>query len=194
MRKTVLAVMALLVPALLSGCAALGFDMSMTPNPESSSSAGGPVSDAGWIVGAPGSPTPSPTPTTGKGKYAGASLPPVQFLPMDNGSCPKSYTAEPVLIPMTITPGKGSLSVSWPRQYRSNYRITAVPQPLVSGKQADPVWQDVAPAGGCTVTATITGLTKGTPYVVWLDAPNTGYWKDGTRHTYAGESGVVYSN
>ena len=49
------------------------------------------------------------------------------------------------------------------------------------------------PAGaGCTVTATITGLKAGTPYVVWLDAPNTGYERDGTRHPYSGRSGVVY--
>lgn len=191
MRKTVLAVVGLLVPVLLSGCAALGFDMSMAPNPESSASAGGPVSDAGWIVGATGSPTPSPTPTLGNGKYPGASLPPVSFPPVDS-SCPMTWTPEPVLIPMTITPGKGSLAVSWPRQYASNYRITAVPQPLRSGKQPDPVWQDVAPADGCTVTATISGLASGTAYVVWLDAPNTGHWRDGARHTYAGESGVVY--
>jgi hypothetical protein len=191
MRKTVLGVVALLVPVLLSGCAALGFDVSMTPGAEPSASAGGPVSDAGWIVGETGKATPSPTPTQGNGKYAGASLPPVAFLPIDP-SCPMTWTAEPVLIAMTITPGAGSLSVSWPRQYSSGYRITAVPQPLVSGKQPDPVWQDVAPTGACTVTATISGLTSGTPYVVWLDAPGTGYWKDGTRHTYAGESGVVY--
>jgi hypothetical protein len=191
MRKTVLGVLALLVPALLSGCAALGFDMSMHPNPESSATTGGPVSDAGWIVGANGSPTPSPKPTLGKGPRAGASLPPVQFLPADP-SCSYAWVAEPVLIPMTITPGKGSLTVSWPQENGSNYRITAVPQPLRSGKQPDPVWQDVAPAAGCTATTTITGLKPGTPYVVWLDAPNTGHWRDGARHTYAGESGVVY--
>ncbi|MEV6631316.1 hypothetical protein AB0M54_11240 [Actinoplanes sp. NPDC051470] len=193
MRKAVVGVVALLVPVLLSGCAALGFDMSMKPNTEASDSAGGPVSDAGWIVGETGKATPSPTPTVGNGKYAGASLPPVSFPPRDP-SCPRARTAEPVLIPMTITPGAGSLTVSWPRQRASNYRITAVPQPLRSGKQPDPVWQDVAPAGGCTVTATISGLKKGLPYVVWLDAPASGYWKDGTRHTYAGESGVVYPN
>ncbi|MFG1605450.1 hypothetical protein [Actinoplanes sp. NPDC049265] len=192
MRKTVLGVVALLVPVFLSGCAALGLDMSMHPNTEASPSTG-PVSGSGWIVGETGKATPSPTPTRGNGKYAGASLPPVSFLPVDP-SCPRNWTAEPVLIPLTIVAGAGSLTVTWPQQNGSNYRITAVPQPLVSGKQPDPVWQDVAPAGGCTVTTTISGLASGTPYVVWLDAPKTGHWLDGARHTYAGESGVVYPN
>ena len=116
---------------------------------------------------------------------------PVSFLPVDP-ECAKTWTVDPVLIPMTIVPGKGSLTVTWPRQYNSNYRITAVPQPLVTGNQPAYKWQDVAAGAGCTVTATIKGLRSGTPYVVWLDAPNTGYMRDGTRHPYSGESGVVY--
>ena len=43
----------------------------------------------------------------------------------------------------------------------------------------------MAAGAGCTVTATITGLKSGKPYVVWLDAPNTGYQRDGTRHPYS---------
>jgi hypothetical protein len=42
------------------------------------------------------------------------------------------------------------------------------------------------------VSATITGLTSGAAYIVWLDAPNTGRERDGTRHLYSGRSGVVY--
>ena len=74
---------------------------------------------------------------------------------------------------MTVVPGAGSLTVTWPRQYDSNYRLTAVPQPLVSGTQPAHTWQNVAAGTGCTVTATISGLKSGKPYVVWLDAPNT---------------------
>lgn len=190
MRKTVAGLVGLMVPLALSGCAALGLDSTMVPNTDTSS-APGPVSDAGWVVSTQGSPTPSPAASKGTGKSRAPVLPPVSFLPLDP-SCPKSWTVEPVLIPMTITPGAGSLTVSWPRQRGSNYRIAAVPQPLNSGRQPDPVWQDVPAASGCTVTATLTGLASGKPYVVWLDAPNSGYEKDGTRHPYSGESGVVY--
>jgi hypothetical protein len=107
-------------------------------------------------------------------------------------ACAQTWNINDVLIPMVVTPGAGSFSVTWPRQWDSNYRITAVPQPLVSGSQPSYTWQNVAPATGCTVTATISGLKSGVPYVVWLDAPNTGYERDGTRHPYSGRSGVVY--
>lgn len=182
-------VAALAVPAALAGCSALGLDTSMTPRPAGSSEPG-PVSGAGWVVTASGSPTPSPTPTVPTGTRT-PGLPPVSFLPMESG-CATTWTADPVLVPLTVTPGAGSLTVTWPRQYASGYRITAVPQPLVAGGAQDYTWQPVAAGSGCTVTATIRGLQAGTPYVVWLDAPDTGHERDGTRHPYSGKSGVVY--
>ena len=183
MRLTTVLALAL-APALLGGCGGSGG----TPDPAASGTPG-PVSGAGWVVVATGSPTPSP-----RVSYSGSAkpaLPPVSFLPVDP-SCEQTWEINGVLIPLTVTAGAGSLTVSWPRQYASNYRITAVPQPLVSGGQPAYTWQDVPAGAGCTVTATITGLKAGTPYVVWLDAPNTGYERDGTRHPYSGRSGVVY--
>ena len=177
------------LPVTLGACSALGVGGTGTPG-AGTSTAPGPVSDAGWVVVATGSATPSPPPSRGTGTPRPA-LPPVSFLPVDP-ECAKSWTVDPVLIPMQITPGRGSLTVTWPRRYGSTYRIAAVPQPLVSGAQPAHAWQDVAAGPGCTVTATITGLKSGTPYVVWLDAPNTGYERDGTRHTYSGKSGVVH--
>ena len=32
-------------------------------------------------------------------------------------------------------------------------------------------WQTVNAGSGCTVSTTITGLTSGAPYIIWLDAP-----------------------
>jgi hypothetical protein len=148
------------------------------------------VSGAGWIVSAAGSATPSPVPSRGTGTYKPA-LPAVSFLPV-HAECARTSRIDEVLIPITVTPGAGSLTVTWARQYDSNYRITAVAQPLVSGKQPNHTWQNVAAASGCGVSATISGLKSGTPYVVWLDAPRTGYERDGTRHPYSGRSGVVY--
>ena len=182
-------VAALAVPLTLGGCSALGLDSSMTPRAEPTS-APGPVSDAGWVVTATGSPTPSPTPSAPTGSRT-PGLPPVSFLPMESG-CAAAWTADPVQIPLTVTPGAGSLTVTWPRQYESGYRIAAVPQPLVAAGQQGYSWQNVSAGSGCTVTATIRGLKSGTPYVVWLDAPDTGHERDGTRHPYSGASGVVY--
>ena len=177
---------ALTVPLTLAGCGLLG-----PPKPVVPSATPVPVAGPGWLVSATGNATASPSASAGAGTRA-PLLPPVSFLPGFDPACAKSYTVEPPLIAMTVVPGKRSLTVTWPRQYDSNYRITAVPQPLVSGKQAAHTWQDVPAPAGCTVTATITGLTSGKPYVVWLDAPNTGYEPDGTRHPYSGKSDVVY--
>ncbi len=187
--RKVIAGVALVVPFALGGCSALGLDSTMVPN-TSETQEPGPVSDAGWVVTDRGSATPSPGVSRGTGTRPPA-LPPVSFLPVAPG-CEKSWTVEPVLIPMTVVPRPGALTVSWPRQYDSGYRITAVPQPLVSGAQPTYAWQDVAAGPGCTVTTTISGLKSGTPYVVWLDAPGTGYERDGTRHPYSGKSRVVY--
>jgi hypothetical protein len=182
-------VAALAVPLALGGCGALGLDGSVAPSAEPSS-ATGPVSGAGWVVSATGSPTPSPTPSARTGSRP-PGLPPVKFLPMEAG-CADGWTAAPVQIPLTVTPGAGSLTVTWPRQYESGYRVAAVPQALTAtGQQAYP-WQNVSAGSGCTVTATIRGLKSGAPHVVWLEAPDTGHERDGARHPYSGASGVVY--
>jgi hypothetical protein len=175
------ATIALIVAPMLGGC---GADPPVAPS-ETPVPAAGP----GWLVSRTGDATASPSPSIGGTRTP--LLPPVSFLPIDP-ECGKSFTVEPPLIPMTIVPGKRSITATWPRQYDSNYRITAVPQPLQAGTQAPYTWKNVPASAGCTVTATITGLTSGKPYVVWLDAPNTGYEPDGTRHPYSGKSDVVY--
>ena len=52
-------------------------------------------------------------------------------------------------------------------------------------------WKTVTVTNGCTGSATITGLTSGAPYIVWLDAPNTPHKLDGSRDLYSGRSGIV---
>jgi hypothetical protein len=177
----------LVVPFVLGGCGTLGLGGSATPSPSASP---GPVSGTGWVVVTKGSPTPSSALPHATGSPSPA-LPPVSFPPADR-SCTPSWDLAAVQIPLTVTPGTGKLTVTWPRQWDSGYRITAVPQPLVSGAQPTTTWQTVPAGTGCTVTATITGLKSGTPYVVWLDAPGTGAERDGSRHPYSGSSGVVY--
>jgi hypothetical protein len=100
-------------------------------------------------------------------------------------------TDERVLIPLIVTPGAGSLKVQWPSWYGPNYRVAAVDQKLVTGTQPAPTWVNVTAGTGCTVTATLTGLISGNPYVVWLDAPNTPRRLDNSRSLYSGRSAVV---
>lgn len=180
----------LALPLAAGGCSALGLDSSTSGGAGGSTATTAPAPGPEWMYYKKGSPTPSPTVT-----YSGSrspALPPVSFLPTGDAGCAYDWTVEPVLIPLQVTPGKGSLKVTWPRQYDSDYRITAVKQPLISGNQPNYTWQYVPAPAGCTVTATISGLASGVPYIVWLDAPNTGYFTDGSRHPYSGRSGVVY--
>jgi hypothetical protein len=180
LRKFLLPLLAL--PLAVGGCGLL-FDTS-SPTPSTTPDAGGD-----WIVLATGSATPSPVPSlSGSLKPA---LPPVSFLPVAP-DCAEDWSVKPPLIPIKVVPGAGKLTVTWPRQGTSTYRLAAVKQPLAAGRQPDFAWQGVPAGTGCTVTATISGLKKGTPYVVWLDAPDTGHELDGTRHPYSGRSGVVY--
>jgi hypothetical protein len=184
LRKILLPLIAL--PIAVGGCSLIGLDTS-TPTtglPSATPDAGGD-----WIVVATGSATPSPGPSQGRSRPP--VLPAVSFLPVVPG-CAEAWTMSPPLIPITVVPGAGKLTVTWRRQYASDYRIAAVKQPLKAGKQAEYTWQNVAAGTGCTVSATISGLSKGVPYIVWMDAPGTGHERDGTRHPYSGRSGVVY--
>ncbi|GAA3955889.1 hypothetical protein [Actinoplanes auranticolor] len=184
LRKLVLPLLAL--PIALGGCGMLGSSAG-TPGAAASAT---PIAGGGdWLVVATGSATPSPVASPAASRPP--VLPPVSFLPVHPG-CAEDWTVNPPLIPIEVVPGAGRLTVTWPRQYDSDYRITAVKQPLITGNQPAYTWQQVPAGTGCTVTATITGLQKGVPYIVWLDAPNTGHELDGARHPYSGRSGVVY--
>jgi hypothetical protein len=176
------------VPFVVGGCSALGLGTPTTP--DTSAPVTPDPAGSGWIVVAPGSAMPSSGPPAGAGSRS-PILPAISFHPVDPG-CAQTWDINAVLIPMTVVPAKGSVTVTWPRQWDSNYRIAAVPQPLVSGRQPAYAWQNIAPGTGCTMSATIGGLKSGQPYVIWLDAPNTGYERDGTRHPYSGRSGVIY--
>ena len=174
------------LPFLLGACG--GPDSSSRGGAADETTAGEP-----WVVVETGSATPSPRPSAiGSPRPA---LPPVSFLPTGS-ACAMNWpdTPEAVLIPMVVTPGAGSFTVRWPNRYGNRYRITAVPQDLVSGAQPEPEWRTVTTGAECTASATISGLTPGDAYVVWLDAPDTPRRVDGSRSLYSGKTGVVYPN
>ncbi|GAB1644754.1 fibronectin type III domain-containing protein [Krasilnikovia sp. MM14-A1259] len=178
---------ALLVPLTLGGCGVIG----LTAATPSSTAGATPAAGAGgsWIVVATGSATPTPGVTY---PSRATSLPPPSFPATSGSACPPAPNGE-VVIPVTVTPGIRSLTMTWPRRQASGYRVTAVPQTLVTGAQPGYTWINVPATGaGCAVSYTITGLKTGVPYVVWLDAQNTGGLTDGTRNPYSGASGVVY--
>jgi hypothetical protein len=70
-------------------------------------------------------------------------------------------------------PGVGQASVSWmslgdPRIVE--YRLAAILQNRPGGSQPAATWTSVAKPNGCQqMSATVTGLTRGSWYVFWLD-------------------------
>ncbi|GAA3269518.1 hypothetical protein Dvina_10160 [Dactylosporangium vinaceum] len=73
-----------------------------------------------------------------------------------------------------VTPAATSAVVSWWNigdPSLVEYRLAAVPQRLYQGPQPAWVWQTVARGAGCSrVSATVTGLTSGDPYVFVVHA------------------------
>ena len=151
-----------------------------------------PATEEPWVVVAPGRRTPSPTQTPPSSPKS--ALPAVSFLPTSE-SCKIGWPEQDqVLIPMIVTPGPASLTVRWPNRFGNTYRVTAVPQELVAGAQPEPTWHTVTTGTECDASATITGLTSGAAYIVWLDAPDTPRRLDGSRSLYSGKSAVVIPN
>lgn len=172
------------LPLALAGCKMPGFGSAAPAGSPSPSPSGG-----SWVVVVTGSPTPS---ATVRGKATASPLPFISLPPIDP-ACAQQRTTGQVLVPVAVASGPRSITVTWPRYGTdSGYRIAAVPQRLVNGAQPAVRWQRVSPGAGCTVTGTISGLTSAAPYVVWLDAPDTGHLRDGSRLPYSGRSGVVY--
>ncbi|GGN40906.1 hypothetical protein FHR83_006933 [Actinoplanes campanulatus] len=184
MRHTRIAIALAATSLTLGGCAALGL------GDRTATTEGAARDGESWLLVQQGQATPSPSVTMG----APSPTPEVSLsVPTPDPRCTKLWPrTDPALIPVRVTPGAGSLKVDWPTQFNSNYRVAAVPQKLVKGPQPQPVWQEVAPGSGCAMSTTVTGLTPGAAYIVWLDAPNTGHRLDGTRNLYSGRSGVVY--
>lgn len=176
--------------ALLTGCG--GGSATPTASPAPGAGAGGGANTEPWVRVEPGKAVSSaPVYFTGSPP---AGLPPVSYLPTPSPTCQSWPLQEAVLIPMQLTVGAGSIAVSWPNRFGNLYRVTAVPQDLVTGAQPDPVWKTVSTGTECTASTTITGLTPGRAYIVWLDAPNTPRKRDGSRDLYSGKSGIVIPN
>jgi hypothetical protein len=96
---------------------------------------------------------------------------------------------------VTTVPGPGTLTVTWwhpgDPTVRS-YRVAAVSQQLRYGPQPEPNWVTLTPTAGCrAMTATLTGLARGSAYVVWVDAVSKTPLGTVTEELMVGRSSVV---
>ncbi|TFV55036.1 hypothetical protein E4P41_17920 [Geodermatophilus sp. DF01-2] len=81
--------------------------------------------------------------------------------------------ANPRQIVPGVVPGPGSATVSWQADGHADvrrYRVQAVSQQLVPGRQPEPPVQIAAQPADCEpVNVAFAGLTPGVPYVFWLE-------------------------
>jgi hypothetical protein len=190
----------LLAPTLLSGCGALGLSSSGPATPASSAPAAG---GKNWIVVAPGSPTPSAGPGAGS-SGGGWTLP---WTPPGNGGVAAAATVTPTptcsantfsfskVAAADVVAGPTSAVVSWYNVGGYNlrqFRLTAIRQDLVAGRQRDVGWVTVPPRTPCgQMSATITGLDRRTGYVFSVDAVVVRRSCDGTHAATVARSHVV---
>ena len=191
------AVLTLLAPVLLAGCSAIpGWPASA---PGAADPADRPDGDS-WVVVSQGRVTPSVTPTR---RATPTPSPSSGFLPRSvarPGTSPEPLCTgsqrQGQVNGLTAVPGAGSASASWYNPGGRNlvsYRLTAVPQRLVAGRQEQLTWQTITPGVRCgTMTATVTGLTRGMPYVLSLDAVTIRNGADGDVGFTVARSGLVY--
>jgi hypothetical protein len=195
MRRRSWAVLAL-VPALLSGCGVLGLS-----SPGSTGSPAAAPSGPNWIVVAPGRATPSPIPSPGTpapvitGGYLPLRTPAPARTPVIQCS-PNTFNFSKIAIAYA-TPSTTSAVVSWYNVGGYNlkqFRLTAISQDVVGGRQRDVGFLVVTPGAPCgQMSATLTGLDRKTGYMFSVDAVVIRKSGDGWHAATVARSHVVYT-
>jgi hypothetical protein len=94
-------------------------------------------------------------------------------MPAPPAACGGSAFRAGVINGLTVVERSGTATVRWRDVGGANvaaYRLTAIPQTLVSGRQPDLVWRTITPSRPCTdMSASMTGLKRGAPYVMSLE-------------------------
>jgi hypothetical protein len=187
----------LVAPLLLSGC-------SMFTAP-SATKGGGTATGTGltggneWLVVAPGSATPSPRPSSGVAPTptaTGGFLPlPRTVRPVPSATCARDTPHFNKIGALNVVPGTTSAVVRWYNVGGYNiveFRVTAVSQDLVVGKQRDIGFVTVKPDNPCGfLSATVPNLDRGTGYVFTVDAVVVRRSGDGTHAATVFRSAVI---
>jgi hypothetical protein len=187
-----------LIPAVLSGCGALGLSTKPVIGP-SPAPAAAPGPD--WFLYAPGSATPSASPSgfpsSAKPILATGFLPLPPAVPTRRPAplCSPNTFSFSKIAGADVTPGRTSAVVSWYNVGGSNllqFRLTAIGQNLVVGRQRDVGWVVAKPTMPCgQMTATIGGLSRKTGYVFSVDAVVVRRSGDGSYAATVARSKVV---
>lgn len=186
------------MPFLLSGCGAVD---ALTGGSAPTTGASPAPSGTPWIGVTAGSPTPTATMPTGTARPSSTFG---GFLPLPSGNPAAAVTPTATCAPASFTfsrinaldvkPGTTSATASFynPGGYNLvQFRMTAMSQDVVRGRQRDIGWVTITPKTPCgAISATITGLDRKTRYVISVDAVVTGLSGDGTHAATVFRSGT----
>jgi hypothetical protein len=190
----------LLLSVVLSGCGVLN-TLTGSSNSSSGKSVTPGPSGTPWIVTAQGSATPSPVPSYPTGS---PTVYPSGFLalptstvtyPTPRATCSPATYDFAIINALSVTTGTTSGVASWYNIGGYNlvqFRMTAISQDVVKGKQRDIGWVTLTPTAPCgQITMTVKGLDRKTHYVFEVDAVVTRRSGDGTHGATVFRSGPV---
>ena len=152
------------------------------------------VVDQGRTLASPSTSSPS---SPGPSPSAPVTAPPAAPNPLPSGTptCAGGDLDYGQPAGLSVDPEAGAATVSWYHPGDPDlveYKLTAMPQVLITGLQPDLRWETVEPGAPCrTITARITGLNPDAPYVFSLDAVSKAYNADGNRTVTIARSTVV---
>lgn len=163
---------------LLAGCQVPGSGSATDDTTTTEKAKDGPE----WIVYVPPNPTPSAAPTAYQypGPTPPAGLPPLpggipvpgvtlSYSPPCSGRLYRGKLDHP-----PAQAGAGSATTTWQSAGDpdvTGYRLTAISGDLVAGEQTALPWVDIAAPAGCSpVSGTMTGLSSGGWYRLWVTA------------------------
>ncbi|MFC7533701.1 fibronectin type III domain-containing protein [Actinoplanes sp. GCM10030250] len=152
-----------------------------------------------WILVEQGKATPSPTVKVGKASPTPADTLPTLPAVTTSPTVKPTPSCTPVqsiggINGLDVVPGSTSAVVTWYHPGGGNiidYRVTAMTQDLDVGSQTEVGWTKVTPATCGDVSATVTGLEAGTPYVFSVDVVKKRAGRDGTYTETVARSQVV---
>jgi hypothetical protein len=192
---------AALVPLVLSGCG-----QSSAGDAGRNAAAEAAPAGESWIVVAAGSVKPTPSassasaaPTARAAAEASSRAVPVPAAPKADArpkekDCVKVHPQGQIEI-ATVRIGRTTATVRWYHPGDKSvvdYRVAALSQELVVGRQPELTWTVVRPGEGChEMTAAVSGLRPGTAYVFAVNAVRIRLSQEGTYNVTVARSRAV---
>ncbi|MFI5496104.1 hypothetical protein [Actinoplanes sp. NPDC051859] len=180
----------LVAPLVLAGCGTLGGSATGTGTTETTAETVAEGANS-WLVVTRGSPTPTPRPSNGVPAYPVPTATGFIKRPTATASAKPVVTCTPTTVhfsrigALEAVAGATTATATWNDVNGYNlveYRLTAISQDPLPGKQREMEWVTIKPKENCgKLSATVTKLDRKTGYILSLDAVVSRKSGDGTH-------------